>query len=80
MGETLSKTKLEDFQSHEMDFNQKLKISAWDTHPPKNFDYYMGDRFTKISRRHYPEYIRGYLWGYYYDPDYEDRIEIEKDF
>ena len=34
--------------------------------PPKNFDFYFSKaRCFKISRRHYPQFTRGFLYGYW---------------
>ena len=46
-------------------------LTEWDDVGEKNFRYYTGERFFRISRRHYPQYTRGYLWGYYEDLDYD---------
>lgn len=67
--------RIEAGQLHNFDYNEKLKLSAWDTHPPKNNEYYSGDRFFKVSRKHYPQYTRGYLYGYYEDVDYYKILE-----
>ena len=40
-------------------------FTAYDHIGGKNFEYYNGTRFFKISRKHYTQYTRGYLWGYY---------------
>ena len=41
---------------------------AWRYTQPKNYDYYFTDkRDFKISRKHYPEYTRGYIYGYWYN-------------
>ena len=38
---------------------------------PKNFDFYFNKkRITKIPRRYYPNYKKGYLYGYYIDENY----------
>jgi len=57
---------LEDSSYYSFPYNSQLKLSAWSGHNAKNFDYYNGNRFCKISRRHYPEYTRGILFGYWY--------------
>lgn len=59
---------LEDSSYYSFPYNSQLKLSAWSGHNAKNFDYYNGNRFCKISRRHYPEYTRGIVWGYWYAP------------
>ena len=56
--------------------------------PPKNWAYYFStQRCFKISRRHYPQYTRGYLYGYYTDEPLSDASikknsdgSIERDF
>lgn len=60
---------------HNFEFNEKLKLSAWDKYPSKNAEYYQGDRFFKISRKHYPQYTRGYIYGYYEDENYYKCLE-----
>jgi len=45
---------------------------------PKNADYYFDKkRFTKISRKFYRDYQRGYIYGYY---EKENPIDLEKEF
>jgi len=44
----------------------------------KNKEYYEGKRFFKISRKHYREYTRGFLFGYYHDDEYWDRMELQE--
>ena len=70
MGQQNTKLCLEDAMPHQFEWNRRLKLSAWDYHNPKNFDYYTGERFFKISRRFYPQYTRGYIYGYYEDDNY----------
>jgi hypothetical protein len=89
MGSWFSKEDLilEESSSQRLPYDRLLKMSEWDYVPAKNFDYYAGKRFTKISRRFYPEYTRGYLYGYWYegkdivinnygDDDNEEEYEI----
>lgn len=46
--------------------------------PPKNYSFYFSkSRCTKISRRFYPEYTKGYLFGYYIQKP--DSIEKKND-
>ena len=45
-------------------------LTEWDDVGEKNFTYYTGKRFFRISRRHYPQYKRGWIYGYYEDLDY----------
>ena len=55
---------------------------------PKNFNYYFNNqRSFRVSRRHYPQYTRGYFYGYWEDLDYWDNLanqenpkEIEREF
>ncbi len=44
-------------------------LTEYDTIKGKNFEYYNGTRFFKVSRKHYRRYTRGYLYGYYEDPE-----------
>jgi len=64
MGQYVSSYVLEDFA-----INRNLSIEhdvkEWDVHEPKNVDYYDGKRFFKVSRSCYPNYVKGYLYGYY---------------
>ena len=83
---------LEDSSYYHFPYNNDLKLSAWFGYNAKNFDYYNGNRFCKISRRHYPEYTRGVVWGYWYNPietiqeEEEDSVkfpydnDLERDF
>ena len=61
--------KLEEYQ-----FNRNLSdintITEYDDIGEKNFSYYTGKRYFKISRKLYPQYTRGYIYGYYEDLDY----------
>jgi len=45
-------------------------LTEWDNVGEKNFRYYTGQRFFRVSRRHYPQYTRGWIYGYYEDKDY----------
>lgn len=41
-------------------------FTEWDDISGKNFKYYSGERFFKISRRYYTnDFQRGYIFGYY---------------
>jgi hypothetical protein len=60
---------------------------AWHYEKPKNFNYYFTDkRCFRVSRKHYPQYTRGTIYGYYEDLDYWDKLsneesnEIEREF
>ena len=76
---------LEDCSYYQFPCNNDLKLSPWFGYNAKNFDYYNGNRFFKISRKHYPEYTRGYLYGYWYSPieiieQEEEEEEDEREF
>ena len=45
----------------------------------KNKDYYTGDRYFKISRKYYPDYTRGYFYGYYQDLEYYEKLSLQED-
>jgi hypothetical protein len=66
MGSYLSgiqKHKLEDFSKNYLDYP-----NAWRYTEPKNYDYYFSDkRDFRVSRQHYPQFTRGYFYGYWYD-------------
>ena len=66
---------LDETSFYRMDYNEELKISGWDTYPSKNIDYYKGERYFKVSRSLYPQYTRGYLYGYYEDENYYKPLE-----
>ena len=51
-------------------FSKEHNISAWQELEPKNWEYYTGERFTHISRSHYPSYTKGWIYGYNEDADY----------
>jgi len=67
--------RIEEGTPHTFEYNADLKLSAWDTYLPKNKKYYSGDRFFKVSRKHYPQYERGYIYGYYEDVNYYKVLE-----
>jgi hypothetical protein len=73
MGASLSTT------LHEEDLNLNAlhyPYGVWSYEKPKNFDYYFSkERFVKISRKHYPQFTRGYLYGYWEDVGYWDNID-----
>jgi hypothetical protein len=51
-------------------------INEWDETGVKNADYYLNKRFCKIPRHLYPQFQKGYLFGYYEDCQYfKDLIE-----
>lgn len=72
MGQYLSREderKLEECKYYQYPYVKDLKLSVWGGYyMDKNYDYYTGLRFTKVSRALYPSYTRGYLYGYYYYP------------
>jgi hypothetical protein len=81
MGAYLSKEELEliDSSYYNFPYNKDLKMSCWEKYNSKNFDYYNGKRFFKISRKHYSYYTRGLIYGYYYNGDgYVSDDEIEE--
>lgn len=73
MGQVRSQLYLEDFAAVRNESKQH-KITEWDTNPPKNLNYYNGQRFFKVSRDLYPQYKRGWIFGYTIDPDYYKNI------
>ena len=44
----------------------------------KNKEYYEGKRFFKVSRRHYREYTRGFIYGYYHDDEFWDKMDLQE--
>lgn len=73
----------------EFQINRQLskihQITEWDNIGDKgNYKYYNGERFFRVSRRHYPQFKRGYLWGYYEkalpQPKEEEEKEIIREF
>jgi len=69
MGQNLSKEDLrilEETSYYHFPFSKELKSNYWDTYNAKNWEYYSGKRFFKVSRKNYRDYTRGYIWGYYY--------------
>ncbi len=78
MGAYHSKLLLEDFAPVRNE-SKEHKITEWDTNPPKNLNYYNGQRFFKVSRDLYPQYTRGWLFGYSIDPDYYKNILYENE-
>jgi len=44
--------------------------------PPKNFKFYFSkERYFRVSRQHYPQYKRGYIFGYYEE---QEKLDIKK--
>lgn len=64
MGTTPSRFMVLDW-SVERQFSQEHNISEWEEFEPKNTEYYEGTRFFKVSKSLYPQYTRGWLYGYY---------------
>ena len=54
-----------DADSYNRNFSAEHKISAWEGTPPKNADYYNGDRSFVVGKDMYRCYQSGYLWGHY---------------
>ena len=88
MGNYLSREDLEliDSSIYHCPYSKDLQLSCWECYNSKNFDYYNGKRFFKISRRYYSDYSKGFWYGYYYNgngyisnDDY-DNEEIERAF
>lgn len=44
----------------------------------KNKAYYEGKRFFKVSRRFYREYTRGFIYGYYHDDEFWDKMDLQE--
>lgn len=40
-------------------------LTEYDTITGKNIDYYNGRRFFTVSPRYYPQFKKGYFYGYY---------------
>jgi len=81
MGAYQSQDILEDFAAVRNE-SKEHKITEWDTNPPKNLNYYNGQRFFKVSRDLYPQYKKGWLYplfGYSIDPDYYKNILYSTD-
>ena len=79
MGQYLSIKELEliDSSIYHFPYNKDLQLSCRETYNAKNFDYYTGNRFFKISRKNYRDYSRGYIYGYYYNGDGDSCEEEE---
>jgi len=45
----------------------------------KNVKYYTGERFFKVSRKHYRDFTPGYFYGYYQDLEYYDKLSLQED-
>jgi hypothetical protein len=83
MGAYISKEDFEliDSSYYHFPYSKDLKMSCWETYNAKNWNYYNGNRFFKVSRKNYRDYKRGYIYGYYYNGDgYVSDDEIEHAF
>lgn len=67
MGATETKAMVQDFALNDSETR------------PKNWQYYNGERFFRVGRSQYPQYKHGYLFGYYLDDTYFQRILYESD-
>jgi hypothetical protein len=76
MGAYNSKYVLEDFKSNKNQ-SEEYNLHAWENTKPKNFDYYFNRPTTKISRKYYPEYERGLIYGYTNKVYYTNYIDEE---
>jgi len=65
-----------DFYGHQ--WNRLEAPNAWKHYPPKNEEYYKGKRFCKISRKFYPQFTPGWLWGRYENEDYYKELGYRK--
>ncbi len=64
---------IEDFKENK----QEAPVESWVTQD-KNAEYWFGkERLTKISRKFYRDYQRGYIFGYY---EKENPVDLEKEF
>ncbi len=45
--------------------SEKYNLNEWDYMPPKNVEYYAGNRMCIIPKQFYKESIKGYFYGYY---------------
>jgi len=69
MGTPSSKPVLEGWHQNRNQ-SKELGITEWDAMKPKNFEYYANQRFCRIPRHLYPQYQKGYIYGYYEDAGY----------
>jgi len=79
MGNYFTKEELDliDSSYYHMPYSKELQMSCWETYNAKNYKYYTGERFFKISRKNYRDYTRGYVFGYWYNGD--DYVEDDDD-
>ena len=74
-----------DMHAYNSNFSQEHKISAWEGLPPKNADYYNGERFFAVGKDNYRCYRKGWLYGHtYVEPnrlhlDDTDHISIDQE-
>ena len=86
MGQYFTKEELDliDSSYYHFPYNKDLQMSCWESYNAKNYKYYTGERFFKISRKNYRDYQRGYVYGFYYNGDGyvedDDDEEIELAF
>ncbi len=75
MGQGISRTSV----IEEVGKNEQEEVRVILKTKPKNADYYFDKkkRFTKISRKLYRDYERGYIYGYY---EKENPVDLEKEF
>ncbi len=76
MGQSLSQFEVIDYAENRQ-FSKKQNIKEWQIlrwhtilTPPKNSKYYDGTRFFKVPRHMYPQYTKGYIYGYYESVEY----------
>jgi len=74
MGSEVSKLET-DTNGFNRNFSAEHKISAWIGLPPKNADYYNGQRFFKVSKDHYRCYQKGYIYGHSYDAGADKELD-----
>jgi len=69
-----------DLEMQDYDHTRQNYPYCWKRIGSKNFDYWNGKRYTKISRGFYPHlYSNGYLWGRVYNPEYYRKLGWEYD-
>ena len=69
MGQAISQFEVIDYSTNRQ-FSEEHNINEWQEIPPKNSNYYDGTRFFKVPRHLYPQYTKGYMYGYYESIDY----------
>ena len=68
MGQSIS-YELEEYLPKRMPFSKFYKISEWTVYEKnKNYEYWIGKRFCKIPLEFYPDYEKGYIYGYRHTP------------